>query len=73
VVALRLQAGQLQNGGGRQLDMWSGGDARRDAVLRGVMRLQDRFGRDTVLQPRPAVDPGDLPERRVAVDPAGRL
>lgn len=72
VVALRLQAGQLQNGGGRQLDMWSGGDARRDAVLRGVMRLQDRFGRDTVLQPRPAVDPGDLPERRVAVDPAGR-
>jgi DNA polymerase IV len=71
VVALRLQAGQLQSGGGRQLDMWRGGDARRDSVLRGVMRLQDRFGRDTVLQPRQAIDPGDLPERRVAWDVPG--
>jgi DNA polymerase-4 len=71
VVALWLQAGQLQSGGGRQLDMWSGGDARRDAVLRGVMRLQDRFGRDSVLQPRQALDPGDLPERRGAWDAAG--
>jgi hypothetical protein len=64
VAALRLQAGQLQGGGGRQLDIWSGGDARRDAVLRGVMRLQDRFGGETLLQPGLAVDPGDLPERR---------
>jgi DNA polymerase-4 len=71
VVALRLQAGQLQSGGGRQLDIWRGGDARRDAVLRGVMRLQDRFGRETVLQPRQALDPGDLPERRAAWDVPG--
>jgi hypothetical protein len=71
VVALRLQAGQLQAGGGRQLDMWSGGEARRDAVLRGVMRLQDRFGGDTVLQPGTALDPGDVPERRGVWERAG--
>jgi len=71
VAALRLQAGQLISGGGRQLDMWTGGDARRDAVLRGVMRLQDRFGGDTLLQPGLAVDPGDLPERRGVWERAG--
>jgi len=71
VAALRLSAGQLQGGAGRQVEMWRGGDARRDSVLRGVMRLQDRFGAGTVLQPRLAVDPGDLPERRGAFDRAG--
>lgn len=71
VAALRLQAGQLQAGGGRQAEMWRGGDARRDSVLRGVMRLQDRFGSDSVLQPRLAVDPGDVPERRVAWERPG--
>src|SRR5581483_4342537 len=71
VAALRLVAGQLQRGGGRQVEMWRGGDARRDSVLRGAMRLQDRFGAGTVLQPRLAVDPGDLPERRGAWDRPG--
>jgi DNA polymerase-4 len=71
VVALRLQAGQLCAGGGRQLDMWRGGEARRESVLRGVMRLHDRFGSDTVLQPRQALDPGDIPERRGAWDTPG--
>lgn len=71
VAALRLSAGQLQTGGGRQVEMWRGGDARRESVLRGVMRLHDRFGGDSVLQPRLAVDPGDLPERRAAWDRPG--
>ena len=65
MVALRLQAGQLCSGGGRQLDLWRAGDAQREAVQRAAMRLQDRFGRGTVLRPRQALDPGDLPERRV--------
>ncbi|HZS13394.1 MAG TPA: hypothetical protein VFC09_02240 [Candidatus Dormibacteraeota bacterium] len=71
VSAVRLVAGQLASGGGRQVDMWRGGDARRDAVLRDTMRLQDRFGRETVFAPRLAVDPGDLPERRGVWDVAG--
>lgn len=64
VVALRLEAGELVGGPGRQVDLWRGGDAGRDAVVRSVARLQDRFGAGTVLRPRLALDPGDLPERR---------
>jgi len=64
VVALRLEAGRLCAGSGRQVDLWRTGDAGRDAVVRGVARLQDRFGAGAVLRPRLALDPGDVPERR---------
>jgi len=64
VVALRLEAGGLGDGPGRQVDLWRSGDAGRDAVVRSAARLRDRFGADTVLRPRLALDPGDLPERR---------
>lgn len=64
VVALRLEAGGLCPGPGRQVDLWRTGDAGREAVVRSVARLQDRFGAGTVLRPRLALDPGDLAERR---------
>jgi len=64
VVALRLEAGGLCAGSGRQVDLWRTGDAGREAVVRSVARLQDRFGAGTVLRPRLALDPGDLAERR---------
>jgi DNA polymerase IV len=64
VAALRLEAGGLCPGPGRQVDLWRAGDAGRDAVARSVARLRDRFGAGTVLRPRLAVDPGDLAERR---------
>ena len=71
ITALRLEAGRLVAGAGRQVDMWREGDAGREAVARSTARLQDRFGGGTVLQPRLAVDPGDHPERRfVWADPA---
>jgi nucleotidyltransferase/DNA polymerase involved in DNA repair len=64
VAALRLLAGGLEPAAGRQTDMWRRGDASRDAIAIAVTRLRDRFGAETVLHPRLAVDPGDLPERR---------
>jgi nucleotidyltransferase/DNA polymerase involved in DNA repair len=72
VSALRLEAGHLSAGSGRQVDLWRAGDAGRDAVARGVVRLQDRFGQGTVVRARLALDPGDLPERRFVWEaPAG--
>ncbi|HEV7679498.1 MAG TPA: hypothetical protein VGQ42_13110 [Candidatus Dormibacteraeota bacterium] len=72
VSALRLEAGRLSAGSGRQVDLWRAGDAGRDAVARSVVRLQDRFGQDTVVRARLALDPGDLPERRFVWEaPAG--
>lgn len=64
VGALRLVAAGLRPPAGRQVDMWRRGDAARDAVAVTVARLRDRFGATTVLRPRLALDPGDLPERR---------
>jgi nucleotidyltransferase/DNA polymerase involved in DNA repair len=64
VTALRLEAGALEVVSGRQIDLWRRGDAARGAVALAVERLRDRFGPQTVLRPRLAVDPGDLPERR---------
>jgi len=73
VAALRLEAAALAPAMGRQVDLWRRGDAARDAVAVTVSSLQDRFGVATVLRPRLALDPGDLPERRFrweAGDPA---
>ncbi|GAC1338675.1 MAG: hypothetical protein NVSMB29_04830 [Candidatus Dormibacteria bacterium] len=64
VTALRLEAGQLSGGGGRQTDLLRAGDASAESVERALVRIQDRFGEGTVRRPRLAVDPGDLPERR---------
>ncbi len=70
VVGLRLEAGGLGPGPGRQVDLWRTGDAGRDGVARSVGRLHDRFGATTVLRPRLALDPGDLPTRRFAWEEA---
>jgi nucleotidyltransferase/DNA polymerase involved in DNA repair len=70
VVGLRLEAGALETASGRQVELWRRGDAERDAVARTVARLHDRFGSAAVLRPRLALDPGDLPERRFAWEPA---
>jgi nucleotidyltransferase/DNA polymerase involved in DNA repair len=64
VTALRLEASRLGAARGRQVDLWRRGDAAHDAVARTVARLGDRFGAQTVLRPRLALDPGDIPERR---------
>ncbi|MFN2451385.1 MAG: hypothetical protein ABR541_03430 [Candidatus Dormibacteria bacterium] len=64
VTALRLEAGQLSAGGGRQADLLRSGDASAESVERALVRIEDRFGAGTVRRPRLAVDPGDLPERR---------
>lgn len=69
VAALRLEAGDLGIAPGRQADLWRRGDAARDAVAQAVMRVCDRFGAATVLRPRLALDPGDLPERRFRWEP----
>jgi nucleotidyltransferase/DNA polymerase involved in DNA repair len=70
VVGLRLEVGALGITSGRQVELWRRGDAERDAVVRAVARLHDRFGAAAVLRPRLALDPGDLPERRFAWEPA---
>jgi hypothetical protein len=70
VVGLRLEVGELSTASGRQVELWRRGDAERDAVARAVARLQDRFGTATVVRPRLTLDPGDLPERRFAWEPA---
>lgn len=64
VAALRLLACGLEAASGRQSDLWRRGDASRDSIAIAVTRLRDRFGESTVLRPRLALDPGDLPERR---------
>lgn len=64
VAALRLEATGLAATTGRQVDLWRRGDAAADAVAVASARLGDRFGAETVLRPRLALDPGDLPERR---------
>jgi DNA polymerase IV len=64
VLALRLEAGGLCAGAGRQVEMWRRGDAGRDAVARSVARLRDRWGAGTLLRADLAVDPGDISERR---------
>jgi protein ImuB len=64
VLGLRLEVGELVATSGRQAELWRRGDAEHDAVARAVARLHDRFGAATVVRPRLAVDPGDLPERR---------
>ena len=70
VTAVRLVAGDLATATGRQVDLWRRGDAAGDAVTRTVARLDDRFGPGSVLRPRLAVDPGDIPERRFTWEPA---
>jgi hypothetical protein len=70
VVGLRLEVGELSTASGRQVELWRRGDAERDAVAHAVARLQDRFGTATVVRPRLTLDPGDLPERRFAWEPA---
>ncbi|HEX6493790.1 MAG TPA: hypothetical protein VF112_09780, partial [Candidatus Dormibacteraeota bacterium] len=70
MTGLRLEAGELSTASGRQVELWRRGDAERDAVAHAVARLQDRFGTGTVVRPRLALDPGDLPERRFAWEPA---
>jgi DNA polymerase-4 len=64
VEAVRLEIEGLQPGTGRQVDLWRGGDAAREAIAGAASRLRGRFGGETVRQPVLTVDPGDLPERR---------
>jgi hypothetical protein len=64
VTAARLEVGQLSGATGRQVHLWRRGDADSEAVARAVARVGDRFGPASVLRPRLALDPGDLPERR---------
>ena len=68
VAALRVEAGDLGIAPGWQVDLWRRGDAARDAVAQAVVRVCDRFGAETVVRPRLALDPGDLPERRFRWD-----
>ena len=70
VTGLRLEVGELSTASGRQVELWRRGDAERDAVAHAVARLQDRFGTETVVRPRLTLDPGDMPERRFAWEPA---
>jgi protein ImuB len=70
VAALRLLACGLEPAAGRQSDLWRRGDASRDTIAIAVTRLRDRFGESTVLRPRLALDPGDLPERRFVLTAA---
>ena len=73
VTGVRLVAGDLAVATGRQVDLWRRGDAAGDAVTRTVARLDDRFGPGSVLRPRLAVDPGDIPERRFTWEPASSV
>jgi DNA polymerase IV len=69
ITALRLAVTALVAAPARQVDLWRRGDAAGDTVVRTVARLGDRFGPRTVLRPRLADDPGDLPERRFLWEP----
>ena len=69
VTAMRLAVTALVAAPARQVDLWRRGDAAGDTVVRAVARLGDRFGPRTVLRPRLADDPGDLPERRFLWEP----
>jgi hypothetical protein len=63
VSAIRLEV-ELRSAGGRQADLWRGGDAEREQVLAAAARLQRRYGETALRRPRLAADPGDIPERR---------
>jgi len=66
VTGVRVGVTGLGPAGGRQSDLFRPGDAAREHVEIAAQRLRVRFGDGTVRRPALAVDPGDVPERRIA-------
>ena len=54
----------LEGAGRRQLRLWTGGDGNSEEVSAALERLQERFGRDAVSKPRPALLSSPLPTER---------
>lgn len=70
VGAIRLEAVATVRAGGRQGDFWRRGVSGGSPLAGALVHLGDRYGRSTLLRPRLALDPGDLPERRFGWIPA---
>lgn len=64
--AVRLEATATVRAEGRQTDLWQRDPAATGDLARALTRLGDRYGEAALLRPRLALDPGDLPERRIA-------
>jgi DNA polymerase-4 len=63
VTAIRLEVDGLEQGSGRQVDLWRG-DSAVETIEGAASRLRARLGAAAVRHAELAVDPGDLPERR---------
>jgi hypothetical protein len=64
VIEVRIELPQLEPAGRRQLRLWVGGDGSLDEVTAALERLQDRFGEEVALRPRPALTGSPVASQR---------
>ncbi|HKT82205.1 MAG TPA: hypothetical protein VJQ84_00035, partial [Solirubrobacterales bacterium] len=69
VTELTVELPQLEAAGRRQLRLWVGGDGSSEEVAAALERLQDRFGEEVALRPRPALTASPVASQRYVLEP----
>ncbi len=70
IVELAVELPQLEAAGRRQLRLWVGGDGSLEEVTAAVERLQERFGPDVAVRPRPFLVDSPVAAQRFRLEPA---
>jgi nucleotidyltransferase/DNA polymerase involved in DNA repair len=64
ITELWIELPVLEAAGRRQLRLWAGGDGNSEEVIAALERLQERWGDEVVLKPRPALLSSQLAAQR---------
>jgi DNA polymerase-4 len=70
VAELAVELPQLEPAGRRQLRLWVGGDGSLEEVTAAVERLQERFGPEVAVRPRPFLVDSPVAAQRYRLEPA---
>jgi len=70
ITELAVELPQLEPAGRRQLRLWVGGDGSLEEVTAAVERLQERFGDEVAVRPRPFLVDSPVAAQRYRLDPA---
>jgi nucleotidyltransferase/DNA polymerase involved in DNA repair len=69
VAGIAVELPELEPFGRRQLRLWVGGDGSGEEVEAALERLQERFGEDAAVRPRPALLASAVPAQRFRLEP----
>jgi nucleotidyltransferase/DNA polymerase involved in DNA repair len=70
IAELAVELPQLEPAGRRQLRLWAGGDGSLEEVTAAVERLQERFGEDVAVRPKPFLVDSPVAAQRYRLEPA---